>query len=355
VTRVGAFRFLTHCLAPGARPAIDSVDWPRVVQIASEHWMPLALYRAMEEKGLVQQLPADLTEYFECLREANRARNAAILDHVGEAIALLNQISIEPLLLKGTANLACGLYPDPAIRYLNDIDLLVPDARALECWRHLISAGYRTEPGADAPVDLPYRHWPALVRDGRTAEVEIHRAAEWPDLPGAADLLAETQPVTRARGIARIPGPTGRLIFALGHGFVQHRSAFRASARFRDLYDCLLLTQRYGATLDWPRVVETFERAKERTALSHAMVMWRHLFRQNPPCRLASSRRDRLYWQACLLDVAAPRLALAGETLWFLARNLRGPEERHRLFRRSALLHKLRTAARIWREVDTNR
>ena len=47
----------------------------------------------------------------------------AQLAHVAAA---LNEIDIVPVALKGAIRLIDGLWPDPALRFMHDLDLLVP-------------------------------------------------------------------------------------------------------------------------------------------------------------------------------------------------------------------------------------
>jgi hypothetical protein len=366
MTRVGAFLFLIRCIGPdetGAKRfkitrqiARGRVDWPRVVAIASEHWMTLALYHELAEKGLLDALPPDLIEYFEFLHQANRSRNEAILRDAGEIAGLLNEIGVVPLLLKGGCHLVSGLYPDPAIRFLYDLDILVPDERALECWQRLVAAGYRIARQDLSAENLADDHWPELVREGRMAEVEVHRVAEWRPPLGSPGLYTNQAPVTLPGGKASIPDPTCRVIFALAHGFVHHRERFKAQAHLRDLYDATWLLRRHGAEIDWGRVIDAFESAGETEALRQGLGMWRRLFVPNPPLEIESSLAASLYWPRCLLEVARPQIAKICELVaqnaslltGALARTPRGRELRRALRQPSVLLRKARFAARTW-------
>jgi len=366
MTRVGAFLFLVRCLAPDDRGATRAkitrqmargrVDWPSVVGIASEHWMTVALYRELGEKGLLDALPPDLIEYFEFLQQANRSRNEAILRDAGEIAGLLNEIGVEPVLLKGACHLISGLYPDPAVRFLYDLDILVPDDRALECWQRLVAVGYRIAQQDLSPENLADDHWPELVREGHMAEVEVHRVAEWRPPLGSPGLYANQMSVRLSGGKARIPDPTCRLIFALAHAFVHHRVRFKAQAHLRDLYDATWLLRRHGAEIDWARVVDAFESAGEGEALRQGLGMWRRLFVRTPPFETDSSLGASLYWPRCLLDVAKPQIATMFELVaqnaslltGGLARTPRGRELRQALKQPSVLLRKARFAARTW-------
>ena len=77
--------------------------------------------------------------------------------------------------LKG-AWLAWGIYPEPGMRPLRDLDILVPPDRALEARTRLLSLGYRQCEKSALPLEdwaVRFKHLPALAsREGQV--VEIH-------------------------------------------------------------------------------------------------------------------------------------------------------------------------------------
>ncbi|MEI6785960.1 MAG: nucleotidyltransferase family protein, partial [Verrucomicrobiota bacterium] len=149
MTRYQAFRFLTRCLAlrPCDAGEVDrlkmeivsgQVDWGKVVELASHHYMIVALVVAFREHQLAAVLSEEVLEYFEEIHGLSAARNQRIRDQVFEIARALNTIGVEPVLLKGAANLIAGLYSDPASRLMFDIDILVPEGRVGECFQKLL-------------------------------------------------------------------------------------------------------------------------------------------------------------------------------------------------------------------------
>ena len=363
MNRVDAFLFLARCLVPGDHPgphrdklaeeiAAGRVSWERVIEIASEYWMTLALYRELGEKRLLGLLPGDLLEYFNFIHEGNSARNREILEPASELARLLNQIGVEPLLLKGVSHLASGLYPDPAVRFMYDIDILVPSDRALECWRLLISSGYRA---AEARVEcMPHEPWPGLVRKGRTAELEMHHLSEWNHMLSSPSLYVDAEPVALGGGKARILSATSHMIFTLAHSYVHHQ--FRlAAAPLRDLYDATLMLRQKDSEIAWQQVIDAFERGGRMGALRTACMMRRRLFSQSPPCAIDRPPWAWIYWQRSLLKIRKPRWGLVCDALALYARRLRiafsGTAEGKRMrreFTPSVFVRKLRRAAPIW-------
>ena len=367
MNRVDAFLFLARCLTPEDHPgphrdklageiSAGRICWERVIEIASEYWVTLALYRELGEKRLLDLLPGGLLEYFNFIHEGNSARNREILEHAGELACLLNQIGVEPLLLKGVSHLASGLYPDRAVRFMYDIDILVPCDRALECWRLLVCSGYRTFAGrADARVEcMPYESWPELVRKGRTGELEVHRLAEWNHMLGSPSLYSNPEPVALGGGKARILSATSCLIFTIAHSYVHHEVHLEA-APLRDLYDATLLLRQRSSEIAWRQVIDAFDRGGQMGALRTACMMWRRLFSQSLPCAIGRPPWAWIYWQRCLLKIMNPRWGLVCDLLATNARLLRsafsgtteGKRIRKELSTPSVLLRKLRTAAQI--------
>ena len=369
MNRKDAFLFLTRCLAPEDRDAnlageiaAGRVCWERVVEVASDYWMTLVLYRELGEKHLLDLLPPnernDLLEYFQAINAANAARNQGLLEHAEEVVCMLNGIGVEPILLKGAAHLASGLYPDPAMRFMYDIDLLVPDDRALECWFLLLAAGYETcgNERHNRAECLPREEWPAIRRPDREGELEIHRVVEWNHLLSSPSLYVDARPVALGGGRARILSATSQLIFALAHPYVHHTVSLRPGVPFRDLYDAMLLTRRLGREIQWPLVMETFDRAGDAESLRIAGMMWRRLFSQDPPGAIDPPRWGWVYWQRCLLTISSPRWGQIADHLTWNIRSAapafsgttEGKRMRRELSRPSVILRKLRTAARLY-------
>ena len=368
MTRLRAFFFLVCCLKPdepsdsrrsslAEEIAGGGVRWEQVIEIASEYWMTLALYRELGEKRLLDLIPRDLLEYFELIHEKNGARNQSILEHASELAGRLNQIGVEPILLKGACHLASRLYPDPAVRIMDDIDILVPADRALECWRHLQSCGYgAAAERADVRVeDLPRQGWPELWLEGRAGVVEMHRLDEWNHMLSSPALYADSEPVLLGGGRARIPNATSRWIFTIAHSYVHHHVRLAPAAAFRDLYDATLLAREHREKIDWQRVNDMFEGAGQKQALLTSYMMWRRLFAQGPTCGFDPPRFARTHWNCCLLNVVKPGadqflyglIVNAGLLRTALSRTPEGQELRREFSTPSVLGRKLRVAFRL--------
>lgn len=105
--------------------------------------------------------------------------NRLLFRRLAPVIEMLHRAAIPTLLLKGAA-LALLYYPDPGLRPMDDLDVLVPEAQALQTLRLLESQGCKQE-GKNAggfrfrEGDLGFRHSLQLFhRDGRQIDVHWH-------------------------------------------------------------------------------------------------------------------------------------------------------------------------------------
>ncbi len=92
------------------------VDWGKVVQLSTKHYVFPALYCNLKRANLIELVPKDLVEYMEHITQLNRERNQQIITQAKEINELLLENDITPIFLKGTGNLLEGLYEDIAER-----------------------------------------------------------------------------------------------------------------------------------------------------------------------------------------------------------------------------------------------
>jgi putative nucleotidyltransferase-like protein len=69
------------------------------------------------------EIPARATAKFAATYQATAKRNVAIYQQLAEVLTACHQHNLQPIALKGI-HLAAAIYPDPALRPMNDIDLL---------------------------------------------------------------------------------------------------------------------------------------------------------------------------------------------------------------------------------------
>src|SRR5512133_3331157 len=184
--RTDPFEFLCAILSPFTPDveirelqriaATGEVDWPAVAERANRADLAPALCVALEAKGLMSVAPELFQEYLRELHRFNLDRNQALLQQLRVVVRLLNDIGVTPLLLKGAAALATDLYPDPGMRFMADLDLLVPEELLGRSVAAVRRSGYEVPESYPGLVDSKgSKHYAPLARSGAAATIELHR------------------------------------------------------------------------------------------------------------------------------------------------------------------------------------
>ncbi len=195
-----------------------------------------------------------------------RLTNKLLLFRLEEILALLESHGIPTLVLKGAA-LTAGVYRDPGLRPMIDLDIAVPR----DCSRHIVDI--LSEGG------WAYRRWPPLASDLdqiRTlrfenpdgVELDLHFALfeEARDWGSVLPFWADAVPLQVGRQSTLTLSATDHLLHVLAHGMRSHRTM----PPFRWIADAVWLLRREGA-IDWDRIVERSRTLKYQYSLSVAL------------------------------------------------------------------------------------
>src|SRR5574341_276685 len=87
------------------------------------------------------QLPSRAEAKLVAAHQAAARRNAAVFEQVEQALSAFNAHGLRPIVLKGV-HLAALVYPDRALRPMNDIDLLFRPEELTQAESILIGLGY---------------------------------------------------------------------------------------------------------------------------------------------------------------------------------------------------------------------
>jgi hypothetical protein len=245
-------------LDPGSAAALcdPSADLMALARLAGRHLVTPMLAACLADPGLRRQLPEAFVLYLDFVHAENLRRTHALRHELGQAAACLNEIDIEPLLLKGAIRLVDDLYPDPGWRFMRDLDLLIPRDRLGQAIACLESLGYRFTRNA-TEFATRHRHLPPLSRDGALAVVEIHaELLALPEVLPAELVLARSRLVDLDGARVRVPDATDQLAHLIGHdrfdthvcgsGFFLLRSVFETALLCQDDLALRRLLSRLG-------------------------------------------------------------------------------------------------------------
>src|SRR3954469_26043703 len=102
----------------------EATPRPRLVTLSGVHLLTPAPAPALADPALHPRIPAELLGYLAAMHEAATLRNAALRHDLTQVAAQLNEIGVVPVALKGAIRLVDGLWPDPTLRFMHDLDLL---------------------------------------------------------------------------------------------------------------------------------------------------------------------------------------------------------------------------------------
>ena len=243
-----------------ARSAIDGsplepskcafIDWSTYPYEADRHQLgPLAHAVLVRQPDLV---PERTLEELAATAIRERARHRARSVCLAEVLQALEARSIEVVVLKGAA-LVYLSYSSPALRPMNDVDVLVSPTAARATRRTLLDLGFRDEGN---PRDRLHHHLPILARRscGITIGLEVHTDALSKDSCSSISL----QNLTEAPQPFRIDGTPA---FALGHvDMLRHLAhhlfepSWDGRVRLLGIIDLLRYALEFRDRIDWARL-----------------------------------------------------------------------------------------------------
>jgi len=145
--------------------------WDDLIRQAETHGMAPLLLRHLLAADI--DLPDDFLRSLRLLALRHRQTNVLLSEALGKILTLLETEGFRVLVLKGAA-LCQTLYPEPGLRPMRDIDLLLPWDEALAAHALLQRHGFK-DPGD--PTSELHLHLAALYRDmnGIRVCLELHR------------------------------------------------------------------------------------------------------------------------------------------------------------------------------------
>lgn len=201
-------------------------DWLALDRLAAQHRLqPLLHHQHRQTPGIPAAIAAGWAAAYRAQALLGLSRQAELT----RTVALLRQAGLAPLALKG-AWLSAHAYPQPALRPMRDIDLLLDPSTVVAAYDLLLVAGYRQlEPAALSleQLLLTDKHLPPLLSPGGTA-VELHHRLWEPAgrldhaSPAAIDAAVRQAAVIEADGIA-YPAPLDMLAHLIVHAVYSHR------------------------------------------------------------------------------------------------------------------------------------
>jgi hypothetical protein len=199
------------CSQAFADAAARLSNWQEVPTTAEVNGLAPLLSYHLSQSGIA--VPSETRHRLLALTFAHRSANRARFAVLGEILDAFTAAGIRAVVLKGAA-LAHLLYPNPGLRPLGDLDLLVDADLADRAQSTLGTLGFTAPPAGARTGSRTRRHHhlpiATKVCDGYDVRVEIHTDALSGDTPGSLTMERLT--------VAPQPFAIGdRTAYALGH------------------------------------------------------------------------------------------------------------------------------------------
>ena len=228
--------------------ALDDAGWERVVDAARWHRLTPLLFRRLAG---VPDVPAPVLERLEAAYLANVARNLLLTQTLTTVLEQLEAADVPAVPLKGAA-LIETVYPDPGLRELLDLDLLVPLGRIATAQAALRAAGFEPDT-REIPPEHHYHAAALLAPDRRTA-VELHHHLA----TGAEAARFDIETLWRRTRVvggtpSRLVSPPADLLLHVAIHFTRNRMGARTGGALAQIGDIAWLAG--TAAIDWESLV----------------------------------------------------------------------------------------------------
>lgn len=229
-------------------------DWDLVAETASLHGLAPLLYASLKRTTRLGQAPPGCVER---LRTEHLQANVGNMLAYRELAGLLDSLEIDHIpvvLLKGSA-VALQLYPDPGLRPLKDLDLLIAESQVAAVRGLLTGRGYSPLPEMIGGFEERFSTQQAYSRSGpNPAQVDLHWhpfvigyyrkriPVEW--------FWQHTSAIVVEGRVTRALAPEAQFIHLAAHYSLHHHTV-----RLIWLYDLALLIAAHRDDMNWDEVL----------------------------------------------------------------------------------------------------
>lgn len=310
MNRGRALRALSHCFKGSLN---DAPDWREVLTLANERLITAEVFAALCAAGR-PSLPEAVESFLGEIQRRTHARNKALFKALERVGGLLNEVGVEPILIKGCATWIRGDgFALDRPRLTSDIDLLAP-AESIEgsIDQLLKRGGYR--------IIEDQRHSEhAVVVLGRGHEagaIDLHlRPPGWAGRLGVESLFSASRPVRCGNAIVRAPPPHFLLLILTTHDQIHDKRLWRGGFDLRHLLDICQMT--LSNAIDWEALASLARQGNLEQALGAQLWAARDIVgAQIPDTALTNPwgfwhyKRQRFQFNAPSINQTARRLRL---------------------------------------------
>lgn len=248
-----------------AQQAGQFTAWDDLPAQAEAHGLGPLLYTYLRQAGVA--LPPGVQRELQGLYLRHRHANEVRTRVLSKILAVFSVAGIETRVLKGAA-LAHLIYPQPGLRPMRDMDLLVKKSEALRAQTLLAELGF----AAPLPAHLPDKHLPAAARqtEGLSVSVELHHNLFNMAYPASFSLEQATESPLTFTVAGQPAGALGcaEMLWHLCEHVTYHTNVWE-SLRLIWVADIVGLAERFAAEIDWAMVKQRYPLVLNVLSLFH--------------------------------------------------------------------------------------
>jgi hypothetical protein len=234
---------------------VDFDDWDRLITDAENFSVAPLLFTNLRASKVA--IPVEQKMKLFALVQRHKHENLARTTALNEITSACNRVLIPVIVLKG-AFLAHSIYPDPSLRPMSDIDILVPPDRELEVMQILRNLGYSAPENPGSQYMNEHHHLPGAHKTVNSQQVlvEVHHSALSGDATARLDTGSLTEPVNRFRA-------DGTWHYSLGHidqlrHLYHHMSEPAERLKLSWCVDLVYYASHFAEQINWKRLRNEF-------------------------------------------------------------------------------------------------
>ena len=269
-------------------------DWEEIFQSVCRNGLLALAHRYLTHWSPQDYPPPEFRQWVQRAHRTSAMRMARMYGQIGHGLARLAESGVDYLVVKGPA-LAYTVYPDPALRTFNDLDLVVRERDWSPMHRVLVEVGFRPQKDFQHPP-------PKLVPQAVLYEVKYWHnktgllvEAHYDDLLNAGlasrDVERFWQRATQTdiEGMpVKILSLEDQLIHLCAHAH------YHGYSRLNWFSDMAFIVRDHAAALDWDRLLETVRIEEAQVGVYYSLRFLDRLLGVGAPeAVLAVLRPDR--------------------------------------------------------------
>lgn len=231
-------------------------DWQALLKMVRQHRLGPMLHWQLGQAHAHLTIPPEYQAEWARSHQKSTLRNLLLQRELLLVHQIFKKAGIPYMALKG-AYLAYHAYPNPALRPMRDLDILVPKDQVLKAYQVLLNAGMVRMDGFQGTPEVVmalHRHLPPLRSASGQVDVELHcrlfhhesEGLPQPDLSDARGFWDRITSAPIANQAVSFEPPTELLLHMIVHAVYDHQ--FNNGPLLLSDLAFLLRTQ----TIDWP-------------------------------------------------------------------------------------------------------